>query len=468
MWAYVRIIHSAALTPSQSVHKVLEREFRPVEIQVEIGTDEERWALRFVSALLSLAGADERIEHSLVNMISGLQSLMELGCIVSSGMAFVLVFPFTHTLARNACIWYCARSARSGNHSGHLLETLSRHDDPNFNIQDEIIRQPIPPVDAGATSAAAKRPSDSMHTTPKSKKTRQEPTSQSTITSFFPVSPTNTVGKDDQPQSPMSATFLPVPPLQSYQSHPGYTLHLIDTKSRKTQSLPDDVDTKSSRLQLMLYHRLLSTLISNDFDFESLWKRLNLNPQMQFSARFQAQSGLIFASDDSRMNCLDGLVQLWSSNARLLNIDGIDRTLVLVYRIQHNTKHGKKKQKWAATRGHTDNLVGSLASKEDSDVARAIAESMKDITGPSSEDAGTKIDPELAAAIAESLKEHAQAGPALEGGSGGLGVLTGGTTSPDGTVSVEVAEEPELLRVLQQSLVHQFQKGMSRQLPRCQ
>lgn len=33
---------------SQSVHKVLEREIRPVEVQVEITTDEERWALRLV------------------------------------------------------------------------------------------------------------------------------------------------------------------------------------------------------------------------------------------------------------------------------------------------------------------------------------------------------------------------------------------------------------------------------------
>lgn len=32
----------------QSVHKTLEREIRPVEIRVDVNTDEERWALRRV------------------------------------------------------------------------------------------------------------------------------------------------------------------------------------------------------------------------------------------------------------------------------------------------------------------------------------------------------------------------------------------------------------------------------------
>jgi len=46
----------------KSVHKQLEKEIRPVEVHVDIVTEEERWALR------------------LVNLLSGIHSLLTLGC----------------------------------------------------------------------------------------------------------------------------------------------------------------------------------------------------------------------------------------------------------------------------------------------------------------------------------------------------------------------------------------------------
>lgn len=209
----------------------------------------------------------------------------------------------------------------------------------------------------------------------------------------------------------------------------------------------------------MLYHRLLSTLISNDFDFPSFWKRLGLDPQKELSARFQAQSGLIFSSgsDGSRMNCLDGLVRLWNSSAQILDVDGIDRTLVLVYRAQRNYGHGKKKRKRRA-RGRACGDLGDLSmSKEDADIARAIAESMKYVTG-APEMLGTRGDDDFAAAIAESLKDHAMASVSQEDENTDLDLLTEGK-GLDGSLPDDVADEPSLLWALQQPLVHQLKKG---------
>ncbi|KAF7981088.1 hypothetical protein HWV62_34783 [Athelia sp. TMB] len=379
------------LKHGQSVHKVLEKEIRPVEIQVEIATEEERWALR------------------LVNMISGLQSLMEMGC-----MREMPVF-------------------------GIIQDQLV------IGVIDELLRQPMLPS-AADTSVSNKRHTESMHATPKSKKTRQEPSpSQTNITSFFPVSPARDKEEKAMDERPM--TPPPAPTSASRPLRAGYTLHLLDTKSRKSRSLPEDSDTKSSRLQLMLYHRLLSALICNDFDFDSLWKRLKLNPLKQLSARFQAQSGLIFSGDGPRLNCLDGLVQMWNSNVRLLDIGGIDPTLVLVYRFQPQVK---RKKKWAG-RKRTGDISQSIVSQEESDIARAIAESMQDIAGVSAT-GGNEIDDDLAAAIAESLKQPAITVPSFSDEGSNTGVLTGGT-SPDGTVSDGVAEDPDVLLVLQQSLV---------------
>lgn len=38
---------------AQSVHKILEQEIRPVEVHVDVATDEERWALRYVEHIHS-------------------------------------------------------------------------------------------------------------------------------------------------------------------------------------------------------------------------------------------------------------------------------------------------------------------------------------------------------------------------------------------------------------------------------
>jgi exonuclease V len=69
----------------QSIHKVLEREIRPKEIRVEAVTDEERWALRYVRGCVCCPAVAyfDVFPFRLVNMLSGLHTLMSLGCTVS-------------------------------------------------------------------------------------------------------------------------------------------------------------------------------------------------------------------------------------------------------------------------------------------------------------------------------------------------------------------------------------------------
>lgn len=235
----------------------------------------------------------------------------------------------------------------------------------------------------------------------------------------------------------------------------GYTLHLLDTKTRKSRSLPDDVDTKSSRLQLMLYHRLLSPLIADEFDFDALWKRIGLDPKKCFSARFQSQAGLIFASDDVESDCLEGLARMWGESVRRLDVAGIHGTLVLVYRTQPKRKgRSKSKKKWK-TKGAED-VIDTLANQEDLDLARAIEDSMKDmIAGPHT--VHESLDYDLVAAIAESLKEQAASSPSDKHDKG-LGPLAGGTGPGNGGIPDAVSEGQNMFQAMQESLAPQSGK----------
>ncbi|PBK76928.1 hypothetical protein ARMSODRAFT_1079004 [Armillaria solidipes] len=112
-----------------------------------------------------------------------------------------------------------------------------------------------------------------------------------------------------------------------------HTLRLIDTKTRRSDSLPSDEDTLSSRLQLMLYHRLLSSLISTEtpFDFTRFWEQANVDPAWRFSERFLTQTGSLLGTSHPAFTCLDDLTTLWRNTTSKLDIPGIDPCLQLIY-----------------------------------------------------------------------------------------------------------------------------------------
>ena len=125
-----------------------------------------------------------------------------------------------------------------------------------------------------------------------------------------------------------------------------HTLRIIDTKTRLNESLPRDEDTLSSRLQVMLYHRLLSDLVrlNPPYDFPALWKKLGLRSAQKLSTAFLMEAKLILHSDNFQVVCLDDLATSWHNLVACSNISAVDPTLELVYRLQpESLSQGKGK-----------------------------------------------------------------------------------------------------------------------------
>jgi exonuclease V len=72
------------------------------------------------------------------------------------------------------------------------------------------------------------------------------------------------------------------------QSHKVY---LCDVKTRSVRSLPAETAFRPTKMQLMLYHSLLSSLATNNVDFGILTTRYDLDPLRPFSDSFIAQVG---------------------------------------------------------------------------------------------------------------------------------------------------------------------------------
>ncbi|KAI0053461.1 hypothetical protein FA95DRAFT_1674468 [Auriscalpium vulgare] len=289
----------------QMVHKVLERELKPETFPVTVRTDEERWALR------------------LVNMLSCLDSLMELG--ICREMP---VFGVVHGVVISGII-------------------------------DEIGRDPLP-AEASSPVKTKKRAPSSVPGTPQKTKRSRAPSStesQPLLTSFFP--------------SPSKRGLTP--PLMSSPPSRTHTLHILDTKTRRSQSLPSDDDALSSRLQVMLYHQLLSALLSPTFPFAALWARLSLDPFRKFSDNFLIEAGIVQDIQEKgtfmHPATLDDLVAEWRFEVNALNIDGVSPNLSLVYRSQSPEKPQKLPRVTTEMRA---------AQQEARDLARAIEASLRD------------------------------------------------------------------------------------------
>ncbi|KAF9015724.1 exonuclease V a 5' deoxyribonuclease-domain-containing protein [Cyathus striatus] len=117
---------------------------------------------------------------------------------------------------------------------------------------------------------------------------------------------------------------------------PTYCLRITDTKTRKTESLPPDEDTLSARLQVMLYHRLLSGLLSQSqpFQFSSFWEKLNLKTSKPFSPNFLIQAGLTSDNRHFACACLDELSNSWLKLIPELGFSTVHPTLQLSYRLR--------------------------------------------------------------------------------------------------------------------------------------
>jgi exonuclease V len=182
-------------------------------------------------------------------------------------------------------------------------------------------------------------------------------------------------------------------------SPPGNMVHelsLVDTKTRRSNLLPSDDDALSSHMQLMLYHHLLSALLSPTFSFSSFWEKVQVDPFAQFSDAFLMQSGLARQADENVVlasaECLDDLTDLWHSTVRSLQVPGVSSTLEIVYRSQ--SKCGAAAPEDSRQTKLSD-VFGNVVDREARDLALAIEASRQD----------SESDPDLRRALAESLQD---------------------------------------------------------------
>ena len=118
--------------------------------------------------------------------------------------------------------------------------------------------------------------------------------------------------------------------------NPPTMLYLKDNKTRRHPSVPPHHDTLSGRLQLMLYRRLLSQLVAKSplYDFNSLWKKLGVKSSSRLPTKFLVQANLISDNTDFQTTSLDDVVTSWHKLVKEANIQGVNESLELVYRLR--------------------------------------------------------------------------------------------------------------------------------------
>ncbi|KAF9650332.1 hypothetical protein BDM02DRAFT_3185538 [Thelephora ganbajun] len=192
-------------------------------------------------------------------------------------------------------------------------------------------------------------------------------------------------------------------------------LHVSDTKTRDTSTIPSERNSTQARTQLMLYHRLLSGLTQppsdlnlkvHHLDFDVFWLRVGVDPYEPFSDGFCEQTGLsaydaVSCASDQQSStaddgdakqtqfCLNTLVDSWKKTLHLLGTTSVDPTLTLNYRKRETS--GRKKRRCT-----NDGKGRAMSSREEKELDQAIVASLAHVEHE---------DPALAYAIAESLRD---------------------------------------------------------------
>ncbi|KAK7063634.1 exonuclease V [Favolaschia claudopus] len=156
-------------------------------------------------------------------------------------------------------------------------------------------------------------------------------------------------------------------------------LRVIDTKTRRTYSLPSDEDAEPAWLQVMLYRRLLTSLLdsSEQFDFPTLWASAGVNPSASFSPEFKQQAAQALGNNVPA--CLDELVLVMRTRLVDLHLPQLDDTLQIIYRSQNKYPRRSDKGKRRADTGENNQIAEAInMSLEDffqAQLAAALKES---------------------------------------------------------------------------------------------
>ncbi|KAJ7638348.1 exonuclease V [Roridomyces roridus] len=179
------------------------------------------------------------------------------------------------------------------------------------------------------------------------------------------------------PQSERSAALRPS---DEVSAAPQHTLRVIDTKTRRVDSMPSDEDAEPARLQLMIYRRFLTTLLdmSTPFDYATFFAHLHLDPSAPFSHDFRSQMAELVP--DMAPTCLFDVATLLRTRITELGIPPVDETMQIVYRSQ-NKYLLRPKPRATHTREEDELAMAiqmSLQEGFDTDLANALRMSLLD------------------------------------------------------------------------------------------
>ncbi|KAL0581077.1 hypothetical protein V5O48_000971 [Marasmius crinis-equi] len=241
-----------------------------------------------------------------------------------------------------------------------------------IGIIDEVLRKR---ADSPLSPKPRKRPSRSNPSTPRKPKRSRTmpglPTCESESSRAKPQLNSFLASNLDNSSSTIS----------SEEKH--WILHLNDTKTRRSNSLPSDDDTLSPRLQLMTYCRLLTELLDN-YDFSALWTKVEADSSRRFSESFVRGAGLVIGDQPGGIDCLDDLTALWLASLLDLDVAHVDARLTLIYRSQETERKlrqkGKGKGKGKAKEKRRPWVAESISAQEQGDINRAIEASLRDLS----------------------------------------------------------------------------------------
>lgn len=280
--------------------------------------------------------------------------------------------------------------------------------------KDEVTRIPVPPPPRPSPSSSngerkRARPAASVQTTPSkarrkkmAKNESSPPPTQRLLTDFLEVA-SFSASSGQPPREIVDLTMsdeeghierpCTPPPRRRSEIPPSFCLHILDTKTRRYPTMPQVEDTLSTRLQLMLYRRLLLGMVyppplsSAAVEFGKFFEHLRLSRTRSFSAKFQEDAQL-----PPEMNCLQKLETCWRAAVEMLHVDGIDESMTVEYRLQQSRVRkpaGRRKKELAAEEQEKENI------------ARAVAASLADAAKAAADGVGSAVQSAVAASVAE-------------------------------------------------------------------
>lgn len=209
-----------------------------------------------------------------------------------------------------------------------------------------------------------------------------------------------------KPQKQSSKASPPKPP---------FILHVLDNKTRTSYVMPPHADTLPSRLQLMLYQRMLKQVlaVSDSWpSFSSFCAQIGRDPKRAFSDAFKTEVSQLVVQNGLSLhfldvNCLEDMDFPFVESVKEMGLDSedcISSQLTLVYRLRGRTV--KRSKMSIDSSNKVEASPGSVVSSSKSTVVYEIPgnpDVIQDL-----EPSSVKVMPPMDGSIDVNLSENAE------------------------------------------------------------